>query len=131
MALTLGNWIFIGILAVVGVGISLFCWLYRSDWDEKHLAHRGRYVAVTMAITIVVIAGFAIFFHWRHTSTASGVRAYKDFKADMGLCEKSRSRPKTVERFFTTRAKSTLKTMRTTSCLKARMDGDTSSITAS
>lgn len=83
MALTLGNWILIGIIAVVGVGTSLSFWLYRNTWDEKHLAHRGRYVAITLTITIVVIVGFVIFFHWRHTSTASGVRAYKDFKADM------------------------------------------------
>ena len=47
------------------------------------MAHRGRYVAITMAITIVVVAGFAIIFHWWHTSTASGARSYKDFKSNL------------------------------------------------
>lgn len=83
MALTLGNWILIGIIAAVGVGISLFFWLHRNDWGGMHLAHRGRYVAITLTITIVVIVGFVIFFHWWHTSTASGVRSYKDFKTNL------------------------------------------------
>ena len=86
MALTLGNWVLVGILAIAGIIISICIWRYRP-FGEDPMEHRGKYIAITMAGTIAVVVALMSVLHWYHTSTAAGARSYKDFKTnfDNGL----------------------------------------------
>ena len=73
MLLTLGNWIFIGIIVVCSIGICI--WL-GCEYDKKA-------VIINILITLLIIIGFIAFETWYHKSTASGIRYYKDFKSEM------------------------------------------------
>lgn len=78
MSLTLGNWFFIGFVLLCGIGISYG--IYR-DWGgwEKH----PKGAIINMIITFVIMIGIAFGLHWYNTSTASGMRYYKDFKSEL------------------------------------------------
>ena len=73
MALTIGNWIFIGLLVLIGGGITiaLFC-------DDEP----GWGVAV-LCITIVLCLAAGIGLSWYHNNTASGARAMKDYESNL------------------------------------------------
>jgi len=73
MVLTLGQWIFVGIMAVVAVClIGYFCYQ-----DEPRPA------VLTFILALVIIVVFIIFNSWYNTSTANGARNYKDYKSNI------------------------------------------------
>lgn len=76
MALTIGNWILIGVIALIGIfiGITFFV-----STDKKDIM-RG---IVIILVTILICGGLMVMFNWVHTSTASGIRNYKDFKSEL------------------------------------------------
>jgi hypothetical protein len=72
MALTIGNWIMVGIIVIVGIIIAFFV-------SDEH-----KYGAIaTIIITILLVICTIIGFNWYHTNLASGVRNYKDYKSEM------------------------------------------------
>ncbi len=73
MALTIGNWVLIGIIAILGIVFTCIAW----SCDEK-----GWAIAI-IAIAFVLIIGLIFGLSWWHTSTASGIRAMKDFNSDI------------------------------------------------
>lgn len=76
MALTLVNWInVIAIFIVLGLGSFAF----GAQIADNELA--GGLVGVIVAIVITLGLMFGL--NWYNTSTASGIRAYKDFKSEL------------------------------------------------
>lgn len=73
MALTIGNWIFIGIVFVIGVIATI---LAADEYST------GRTVA-TAIITIIICIALMFGLSWYHKNTASGARSYKDFESNL------------------------------------------------
>lgn len=94
MNLTFWNWFLVGFLALVGlvatigIGVSYF-----NDYDTSYTGtqtsygyhHKCRILGflVSGAISLIVVFGTIFLFNWYHTSFASGIRSYKDFKSDI------------------------------------------------
>lgn len=72
MALTIGNWILVGVIIVVGIIIAL-------GVSDEHKIGGIATIIITILLVICIIIGF----NWYHTNLASGVRGYKDYKSEM------------------------------------------------
>ena len=73
MALTISEWIFVGILLIGGIILTI--WLYTGDYTGWALIA----LAATIIICIVTVIGIS----WKNTNTADGIRAYKDFTSNL------------------------------------------------
>lgn len=73
MALTIGNWIFIGIVFIIGVIVTIY------------LAADGSVGGAVATAIIAIILCIALMFglSWYHKNTASGARSYKDFESNL------------------------------------------------
>lgn len=76
MNLTLGNWIFIGIVFIVGVLSSVLAYTLSFNNNKRNCI-------ITSIVAIVITLGFMFGLNWYNTSTASGMRKYKDFQSEM------------------------------------------------
>ena len=74
MALTLGNWLLIGFILLCGLGISLFIY---GEIESTIGA------LINVIVTIVICFAFILGLNWYNTSTASGIRGYKDFQSEL------------------------------------------------
>lgn len=74
MAITLGGWVLLGFVLLVGICFSI---LIMTAGDYKIQGIIG------IAVTIVLTIGLMLFLNWRNTSTASGIRNYKDFQSEL------------------------------------------------
>ena len=74
MTLTLGQWIFAGIIALVTIGIIAYQCVEGED---------GKTVIITTIIGLVIEALFVGFLSWYNANTAEGVRHYKDYVSNM------------------------------------------------
>lgn len=73
MALTLGNWILLGILFVFGTGLAVYCFcIPEPTWGISSLI-----------VTIVLLLIIAFGLNWYHTNTADGARVMKDYQSNM------------------------------------------------
>ena len=73
MALTIGNWIFIGIIAIIGI-ITTITLIY----GEFPIAG---IVTIVSTIAVCIILMFSL--SWWHNNTASGIRTMKDYQSNM------------------------------------------------
>lgn len=73
MALTIGNWIFIGIIFITGLVITI---MVASECST------GEAVASAF-ITIIICIALMFGLSWYHTNTAKGARSYKDFESNL------------------------------------------------
>ncbi len=69
---TLGQWIILGILLLIGIGIGIFV-----VFDNKVAG------IATIIGTVVIVGALAFGMNWYNTSTASGIRGLKDFKSEL------------------------------------------------
>ena len=69
---TLGQWIILGILLLIGIGIGIFV-----VFDNKAAG------IATIIGTVVIVGALAFGMNWYNTSTASGIRGLKDFKSEL------------------------------------------------
>ncbi len=69
---TLGNWMFFGLMLVVGI---IFTLLVCSESIPEGIA--------AGVISIILIGAVMVGVGWYNTNTASGQRAVKDFKSDI------------------------------------------------
>ena len=69
---TLGQWIILGILLLIGIGIGIFV-----VFDNKSAG------IATIIGTVVIVGALAFGMNWYNTSTASGIRGLKDFKSEL------------------------------------------------
>lgn len=74
MSLTIGNWFLLGFILVCGIMVSLF--IYYSTESLK-----GAIINIIITLVIIIAAAFGL--NWYNTSTASGMRSYKDFKSEL------------------------------------------------
>ena len=74
ITLTIGNWIFIAIVALLGlpIGIYLAC----DDFNRTS-------GIVIIIITVVVCIGLIFGLSWYHNNTASGQRDMKDYSSNL------------------------------------------------
>lgn len=77
ISLTLSNWILVVALAILGILVSLTFAFYDSGIDFV------RNLIIGILITIFTCVGVALLLNWFNTSTASGIRNYKDFKSEL------------------------------------------------
>lgn len=73
MALTIGNWILIVLIALIGIGVgiaAIFC--EHKAWGIA---------AIAAGIILALVLG--IVFSWWHNNTAAGARAMKDYESNM------------------------------------------------
>lgn len=74
MALTLWNWLFVGFIFLCGLGISFFIY-----WESE--SRLG--ALINVIVTLVICFAFILGLIWYNTSTASGIRSYKDFQSEL------------------------------------------------
>ena len=73
MTLTIGNWILLGFIALLGFGVAIACF---AD-DEK-----GWGFALVL-LTLLICLGLMFGLSWWHNNTASGTRAMKDYRSNL------------------------------------------------
>lgn len=70
----IGQWIFLGIIFVIGVAVS--CVAFTGD------SYAGGVIAIL--VTVILIGSLVGLFLWYNSSTASGIRAVKDQQSELG-----------------------------------------------
>ena len=80
MIFTLGNWVFLGVMTVVLLGVGVFI-TWGNAWGDKKDWIIGILITVLSTAIIILCIGFGI--RWYNTSTASGVRAVKDWQSEV------------------------------------------------
>ena len=73
MALTIGNWIFIGIVFAIGIIVIIYLMTDGS--------YGGAIASAVITILLCLILMFGL--SWYHKNTASGARSYKDFESNL------------------------------------------------
>ena len=71
--MTIGAWVLVVILGIIGIGIAIFYFLA----DSK----TGGLIAIL--ITIIVVGGLIIGLSWFYNNTGSGLRAMKDQQSNL------------------------------------------------
>lgn len=71
--MTIGAWILVVILGIIGIGFAVF---YFLD-DEK------TWGLVAILITIIVVGGLILGLSWFYNNTGSGLRAMKDQQSNL------------------------------------------------
>lgn len=74
MAITIGGWIFLIVIAFLGLILSV-----AGGFAEDNFL----LAVVGILITIIICIGAGAFMSWYNTSTASGIRNYKDYQSEM------------------------------------------------
>jgi len=74
MAITIAEWVFIGIFLGVGVAIAIVLRRLTDAWWP---------FVVTIIITLILSVVFVCAINWYNTSTADGQRSYKDFQSNL------------------------------------------------
>lgn len=74
MALTIGNWIFIAIVFIIGIGISAYC-----IFVDDELGFGFGILITAVIICVALMIGLS----WWHNNTANGQRAMKDYTSNM------------------------------------------------
>lgn len=71
--MTIGAWILVIILGIIGIGFAIF---YFLDDEKTH-------GLITILITIIVIGGLILGLSWFYNNTGSGLRAMKDQQSNL------------------------------------------------
>lgn len=74
MSITLGGWVLLGFVLLVGICFSILI-ITAGDYKIQGI--------IGIAVTIVLTIGLMLFLNWYNTSTASGIRKYKDFQSEL------------------------------------------------
>lgn len=73
MALTIGNWILIGIVALLGLGSFVLC------CADSEITMGIIFLIVAIVLCLALMFGLS----WWHNNTANGIRAMKDYESNM------------------------------------------------
>lgn len=74
MHLTISDWVFVGIVLIVGILLSIYL------WSECYTRKPG-FISLGITILVGIVLVFGI--RWYNINTATGQRAYKDFVSDL------------------------------------------------
>lgn len=75
MLLTVGNWIFVGIILIIGIIIIAYK-VYQDEYTITSLI-------VTIVIILLICGIYIIGMSWWHNNTAIGARAMKDYQSNI------------------------------------------------
>ena len=75
MMLTVGNWIFVGIILIIGIIIVAYK-IYQDEYTITSLI-------VTIVIVLLICGIYIIGISWWHNNTATGARAMKDYQSNI------------------------------------------------
>lgn len=75
MMLTVGNWIFVGIILIIGIIIVAYK-IYQDEYTITSLI-------VTIVIILLICGIYIIGISWWHNNTATGARAMKDYQSNI------------------------------------------------
>lgn len=73
MLLTIGDWVLIAILGLIGIGVAIFVY--------DGCSYKSMIIPLIITLVICVVGVFV--FNWYHGHTASGIRSYKDFESEL------------------------------------------------
>lgn len=79
MSVTIGDVVLLFIILLMGLFISFWIYVSGDDYNNKNIKHALIHQAINIIIVIAILFGM----NWYNTSTASGIRKYKDFKSEM------------------------------------------------
>lgn len=71
---TIGQWIGLVFTFIILVLISIFIWFYNESWIAG-------IVSIVVSIGLTFALGFGL--NWYNTSTASGIRNFKDYQSNL------------------------------------------------
>lgn len=74
--MTIGAWVFVGIIALCGIGIALFLFWMASVEQSKGMT-------IGAVFTLIVTVALCGLFIWYRSNSASGQRALKDQKSNL------------------------------------------------
>lgn len=77
MSLTLENWIWLI------VGGAIFFGIVVAIIFATEPIHTGRAIGIAAGVVVFSMIGVAMFVDWYNTSTASGIRNYKDYQSEL------------------------------------------------
>lgn len=85
MSLTIGNWIVVGIIALLLLICTVWAGISLADPDGIEPHYRRGIIAATICLAVSVGLTFGAIkgMDWWNTNTASGIRGYKDFQSEM------------------------------------------------
>lgn len=72
MSLTLGNIIILVIVGIIGIAMSIYMFC-----EQEAVAG-----IITIVVAIILVVALLFIFNWYNTSTATGIRGYKDFQSE-------------------------------------------------
>jgi hypothetical protein len=76
MSLTIGEWIFVAVIACVGIGVAIY---YHTESCEPNFSTVISILIVTFFVCLIAVFGFS----WYHNNTASGIRDMKDYRSNL------------------------------------------------
>lgn len=76
MFLTLGNWIFVIVVGII-IAVCTFGFTFSQHEEVK------KSIIPTLMTTFIFLSLSFIIINWYNTSTASGIRNYKDFQSEL------------------------------------------------
>lgn len=79
MSLTFGNYIFIFAVLIIGICIGIG-WMIHNKESNGYTGFGG---IITIVITFVICFILMFGLNWWNTSTASGIRSYKDYQSNL------------------------------------------------
>ena len=71
---TIGQWIVLVVVFIILVLISIWIWYYNESWITG-------IVSIVVSIVLTIALGFGL--NWYNTSTASGIRNFKDYQSNL------------------------------------------------
>ena len=71
---TIGQWIVLVVVFIILVLISIWIWYYNESWITG-------IVSIVVSIVLTIALGFGL--NWYNTSTASGIRKFKDYQSNL------------------------------------------------
>ena len=71
---TIGQWIGLVVVFIILVLISIAIWVYNESWIAG-------IASIVVSIVLTIALGFGL--NWYNTSTASGIRNFKDFQSNL------------------------------------------------
>ena len=71
---TIGQWIGLVVVFIILVLISIGIWYYNDSWIAG-------IISIVVSIVLTIALGFGL--NWYNTSTASGIRNFKDYQSNL------------------------------------------------
>ncbi len=101
MVLRISDYVLIGIIALIGIGITAYYTYHYFYYKKKHeekkkefaattyyqddIKHHFKGIIISLSVTLIICIGYILIASWFYKNTASGQRAYKDFTSNVNI----------------------------------------------